>query len=154
MSKLSLLLLPALLAAAPGTAAAADPPAAPRSMIETAIVVPPALDSCLDHSVFELGFGGKREGRSWVIGGEKVHGTLTRDGGVWLKIEPKAGELEVRMHADWPGAPKEAAVQTELEQRLFDAVTRVARVCGIPNPPVSCTRTPAGGKPEQCSPKG
>ncbi len=153
--------LAALLLAAAPTAptvptAPVDPPAeraaASHSAIDASVKLSGELASCLDHAVIELGLGAKKQGESWRAKGALVHATLATELNVLLRLEPADGMVVLRLHSDWPGAPKEAALQGELEARHIAAVTRAARICGVVHPEVTCRRAPAGAVAQPCTP--
>jgi len=151
-------LLSAPSAPATPSAAPAGPPPAPRdAATHTSIIASTRLsadqEACLDHAVYELGLGAKKHGRTWKAKGELLHATIASELNVILTLEPASGDLVFTLRTDWPGAPKDAALQAELEARHVLAVGRAARICGIVQANVSCQRVPAGAAPIPCTPR-
>lgn len=146
------LLLPLALASA-GRAA---PPAA-STQVATQASVPVAQDGCLDHTVRELGMSAKRaEGaaRHWDIAPKFLHGALAKEAAATLTVDLDKQEkaTQVMVRASWPGAPKEAEVQREIEERLRLMASKMAQTCGVIRPEVACTTTPAGAAAAPCAP--
>jgi hypothetical protein len=145
--------------AAPTIAAAQPAPApAPRdaathSGIVASTRLPAGQEACLDHAVKELGLGAKRVGNAWQAKGELLHARIAAELNVILLLEPASGDLVFTLRTDWPGAPKAAELQSELESRHIAAVARAARICGIAQANVVCQRRPAGGEAVPCTPR-
>ncbi len=160
------ILLPAMLVAllsapsAPATtpAAAAPPAPAPRdaathSAIVASTRLPAGQEACIDHAIKELSLGAKRAGNAWQAKGELLHASIAAELNVILTLEPASGDLVFTLRTDWPGAPKAAELQSELESRHIAAVARAARICGIAQANVVCQRRPAGADPVACTPR-
>jgi hypothetical protein len=131
-------------------AAAAEPPG---STLEVSASVPAEFDGCLDHSVKELGMSAKRveKERRWKIGPQFLHPSIVPEGTVTVTMEPAQTSTAVRVQARWPGGLKPAAQQTELQERAVAMVTKMAQVCGVTRPKVSCSSTSPGRPAAPCS---
>jgi hypothetical protein len=145
----SVLANPAAPPASPAPAAAA-----PSTLVAIETAVPLAQDGCLDHTVRELGMSAKRaEGsaRHWDIAPKFLHGALAKDAGTFtIDFEKTDKATQVRVRASWPGAPKESAVQLEIEERLRLMTVKMTQLCSVLKPQIACTRTPAGGAAAAC----
>ena len=151
-----------LAAASPSLAEAPAAPAAPAAAptataVVTQAAVPAAQDACLDHTVKELGMSAKRaEGpaRHWDIAPKFLHGALAKDGGATFAVDFEKADKAwlVKVRAAWTGAPKDTALQLEIEERLRVMTAKMAQLCGVPRAQVECTTTPAGAKPAPCAP--
>lgn len=145
--------LAALVLAAAPDAPPEERAAGTHTSIDASATFAPELAACLDHAVIELGLGAKKlEGGVWRAKGALVHATLAAELNVLLRVEPVKAGLTLRLHSDWPGAPKEPALQAELEARHVAAITRAGRICGELHPAVTCRRTPAGAEAQSCTP--
>lgn len=126
-------------------AAVAD---APKTTLKTTLTtlstsaeVPAAMDSCLDHSVKELGMSAKKvdSERRWVIGPQYLHSAVAKDGTFGLRFDKGPAATAIRVTATWQGARKGADVQPELELRMIAVVTKIVQLCGVARAPVTCT---------------
>jgi hypothetical protein len=124
-----------------------------RSTVETTSSVGLENDRCLDHSIKELGMSAKREGelRSWKIGPQFLHPALVPQGGVQVRFEKAADKSTVRVLAGWPGALKAKDTQGDIEDRMRAIASKLAQICGIIHPVVTCSVTPAGGASAPCA---
>ena len=109
-------------------------------------------DRCLDHAVKELGMSAKQveKERRWRIGPQFLHPALVPSGSLEVELRPGEVETRVQVTARWPGAPKERAVQDEVEARLTAIASKLAQMCGVTAPVVRCTLAPAGASPVPC----
>lgn len=124
-----------------------------QSRVETTATVPADMDRCLDHTIKELGMSAKpKEGeRAWNIAPKFLHPSIATDGSLSVRFEKLERESKIVVLATWAGAPKEKAIQDELEERLRAMAHKMAQLCGVTNPQVLCQRTPSGGKPSTCT---
>ncbi|MBI1949399.1 MAG: hypothetical protein HYS27_27175 [Deltaproteobacteria bacterium] len=141
--------------ASPPPAAAVTPAPATTVVVQTPI--PLAHDACLDHAVKELGMSAKRaEGaaRHWDIAAKFLHATVAKDVGAALTVDLEKGDKStlIKVRTSWPGAPKDKAVQLEMEERLRAMATKMSQQCGVTKPELACTVTPAGGAAAPCTP--
>jgi len=146
-----------LLTAAPAPAAApaappAERPAATHTAIDATVTLAGDQAACLEHAIVELSLGAKRQGDAWQAKGALLHATIASELNVLLRLQRSTGDVKLLLHTDWPGAPREPALQAELEARHVTAMVRAGRICGVVNPMTSCTVTPAGGAPKPCTP--
>lgn len=151
---LSTLFCAVLRAAEPAAVVAAST----STTVETQSSVPPKQDACLDHGVKELGMSAKRAdplARRWDIAPKFLHAVLASDARAALTVELEKLEAKsiVRIRARWSGAPQRSDVQLEIEERLRSMAHKIAQLCGVPRPDVTCTTTPAGAvKGDPCTP--
>jgi hypothetical protein len=132
-----------------GTAAAGDPGG---TTLEASTAVSRELDGCLDHAVKELGMSAKRveKERRWTIGPQFLHPSLVPAGTLEVQMKPDERETLVVVTARWPGAPKDAPVQAELEDRVTAIASKLAQMCGVITPTVRC-RLASGGSAGTCA---
>lgn len=125
--------------ATPALAAEVD-----QTVVETTQSVAIELDSCLDHSVKELGMSAKRRQgeRRWDIGPQFIHPSIAKVGAVEVVMDKALIRVSVR----WPGAPKDAEVQRTIEERVGDMTRKMAQICGVTQAQPTCT-VQAPGKP-------
>ncbi len=135
----------------PLAATAAEPAA--RTELQTTSSVPADADSCLDHSVKELGMSAKRQptDRVWKIGPQFLHPSIVPDGTVAVRFDKGATASTVRVTATWPGPPKAKDVQVELQSRLRSMAEKMTQLCGVIHPVVSCQLTPAQQQQRACA---
>lgn len=128
-------------------------PAAGQSSLEAKASVQAELDSCLDHAVKELGMSAKKqEGeRRWVIAPQFLHPSLVPSGTIEVRMEKGEKASTVRVNVSFPGELKPADVQRTIEERLITMTGKLAQICGVTHPEVSCTVSTKGGAPAQCS---
>jgi hypothetical protein len=137
----------ALAVLAVGTAWSAE-----RTTVQTLASVSAEFDSCLDHTVRELGMSAKDgpEPRTWIIGPQFLHPSIVPDGKLEVRIRKAEKESSVVVQASWPGGEKPKEIQAEIEERLKAMPFKMVQACGIPSPAVRCTVTPAGKKGRAC----
>jgi len=108
--------------------------------LEAVTAVPSASDTCLDHSVRELGMSAKRPdaARLWIIQPQFLHPAVVPHGTVQLRFEREADRSSVRVTATWPGGRKAEEEQREIESRVIAIATKLAQICGVIRPEVTC----------------
>jgi hypothetical protein len=131
-------------------AAAAD---APATTLSASAEVPAAMDSCLDHSVKELGMSAKKveSERRWVIGPQYLHSAVAKDGAFGLRFDKGPSATVIKVTATWPGARKGADIQPELEMRMVAVVTKIVQLCGVAKAPITCTVQESGAAAAPCA---
>ncbi len=132
-----------------GTGAGGDPAG---TTLEATTPVSRELDACLDHAVKELGMSAKRveKDRRWTIGPQFLHPSIVPAGTLAVEMKPGERDTTVQVTARWPGAAKERAVQSELEDRVTAIASKLAQMCGVTAPAVRCTLSNAGAAPAAC----
>ena len=130
-------------------------PPAPSTSVSVQAPVPLAQDSCLDHTVKELGMSAKKAdspARHWDIAPKFLHGALAKDVAASVSVELEKTDKATLIHvrAAWSGAPKDKDVQLEIEERLRLMTTKMAQQCNVVRPELVCTTTPAGGVAAPC----
>lgn len=124
-----------------------------RVILEATVSVPVEHDSCLDHSVRELGMSAKRveKQRRWHIGPQFLHPTVKEGGAVELEVKMGTTESVVVVRASWLGGAKEEKTQVEIESRFQAIAAKMAQMCGVIAPTVKCTRVIDGEPSQRCS---
>lgn len=128
-------------------------PAAGQSSLEAKASVQAELDGCLDHAVKELGMSAKKqEGeRRWVIAPQFLHPSLVPGGRIEVRMEKGEKASTVRVNVTFPGELKPAEVQQTIEERLITMTGKLAQICGVIHPEVSCLVSAKGAAPAKCS---
>lgn len=121
--------------------AAATSDGGPVTQLEIESDIPAQHDSCLDHSVRELGMSAKRveKERRWNIGPQFVHPSIVPAGTVRLEMKPATATTTVKLTVTWPGGLKEKAQQAEIEERVTLMAQKMAQTCGVTLPKVRCS---------------
>lgn len=131
-------------------AAAAD---APATTLSASAEVPAAMDSCLDHSVKELGMSAKKveTERRWVIGPQYLHSAVVTGGTFGVRFDKGEKATAVKVTATWPGGRKDQDIQPELELRMVAVVTKIVQLCGSAQAKVTCTVQEPGAAAAPCA---
>lgn len=133
----------------PSLAVAAEP----QTQIAVRAPVPVDYDSCLDHAVKELGMSAKRieQTRRWRIGPQFLHPSVVNGGSVTVEHVASTAKTTITVTAAWPGAPKEPVLQAELQERLTAMATKMAQLCGVTAPTLTCEVTAPQAAPAPCA---
>jgi hypothetical protein len=127
----------------------------PRTELLASTVVPLEADACLDHAVKELGMSAKRieKQRRWKIGPQFIHPSVVEGGTVGVELKKGEHDTTIEVRVTWPGAPKAAVEQGEVEERVSLMAGKMAQMCGVTQPAVRCDLFPAGGAARPCADK-
>lgn len=94
----------------------------------------------------------RQEGeRRWVIGPQFLHPSLVPGGLIEVRMEKGEKATTVRVSVAFPGELKPAEVQQTIEERLITMTGKLAQICGVVHPEVSCLVSSKGGAPAKCS---
>ena len=132
--------------------AAATSDGGPSTRLEVESDVPAQYDSCLDHSVRELGMSAKRveKERRWNIGPQFVHPSIVPGGTVQVEMKPATATTSVKLTVTWPGGLKEKAQQADIEERVALMAQKMAQTCGVTQPKTRCTIAASGQAAAAC----
>jgi hypothetical protein len=89
--------------------------------------------------------------RRWNIKPQYLHPSVIEGGTLGVSVEKGERGSAVVITASWPGAAKDAATQPELESRISAMARKMGQVCGLTEPTVACTVTPAGAGARPCA---